>query len=420
MWVTRLKLMVTSHKILAPLVILGATAVLAVLINLNAPEAERRAPPSGPRISVEALVIERAPFQVRLQSYGTVRPQTQSALVAQVGGQVVWINPQFRDGGFFNAGDELLRLDARDHEANVKIAEAGLLDAQRLYEEERALGLRALDEWRELGYESEPNDLVLRKPQKMAAEARVASAEASLTKAKLSLERTRLIAPFDGRMLRKEVDLGQVVSPNAQLAHVYATDHVEIRLPLKNSDLGLIDLPEQLKGLGGVVAARPKVTLRSRLGTKQSWEGHLVRTESAIDEVARQLHVVALVEDPFGLVEEDSIPLKIGEYVTAEIEGELLDDAIAIPIRTIYQGSYVYTVVDGTLRRRDISISWQNDQVAIIESGLEVGDQLVLTPLGQVTSGTKVKVVGEETEAPEDGEAESPNRSAQETNRSRS
>jgi hypothetical protein len=63
---------------------------------------------------------------------------------------------------------------------------------------------------------------------------------------------------------------------------------------------------------------------------------------------------------------------------------------------TIYQGTYVYTVEDGILRRRDIEIDWQNDVEAIIGAGLSPGDVLVTTPLGQVTSGIRVSVVGEE------------------------
>ena len=86
---------------------------------------------------------------------------------------------------------------------------------------------------------------MLRKPQLQAAQARVISAESALTKAKLDLERTAVTAPFSGRVLQQLVDIGQVVGVGAQLAEVYATDYVEVRLPVRNADLAFVDLPEQ-------------------------------------------------------------------------------------------------------------------------------------------------------------------------------
>ncbi|TNE57084.1 MAG: efflux RND transporter periplasmic adaptor subunit [Alphaproteobacteria bacterium] len=384
-----------SPKVIAPLAIIGLVGIVGVVIVAMAPEPHRRPPPSGPRITVETMVVAEGPFQIELQSYGTVRPQTQSVLVAQVSGQVLWLNPQFRDGGFFKKGEVLLKLDNRDYDANVKIARATLLDAMRQYEEQKALADRAQEEWYALGYTQAPNDLVLRKPQLMAAEATVASAEASLEKAELALERTQITAPFDGRLLKKFVDVGQVVSTNTQVAEVYATDNVEVRLPINNNDLGFIDLPEQFAGTSGETPVGPRVELQSRLGAKQTWTAHIVRTESAIDETARQLHVVAQVDDPFAGADDGTIPLKIGEYVTATIEGRLIPKAVTVPVATVYQGTYVYTAVDGVLQRRDLEIAWQNSHVALVTSGLAPGDQLVLTPLGQVTSGTRVKVAGE-------------------------
>ena len=74
-----------------------------------------------------------------------------------------------------------------------------------------------------------------------------------------------------------------------------------------------------------------------------------------------------------------------------------------IPNAAIYQGSYVYLLVDGLLQRRDIEIAWQNRDEALLADGLEAGDQLVLTPLGQVSSGTPVqRMVVDESVAAKD------------------
>lgn len=391
-----------TRQRLMPWIVLGGLLLLAALALYNPPQAGRKPPSQEPRLSVETLTVAPASYQVVVSSYGRVQPRTRSMLVSQVAGEVTWINPQFRDGGVFRAGDELLRIDPRDYEADVQIARASLLEARQVVAEEEALSLQALENWQRLGDGGEPGALVLRKPQLLAAQAGLASAEAALRKAELSLERTTIAAPFDGRILTTEVDVGQVISANTQLAELYASDYVEIRLPLANPDLAYIDLPEPRQLPAEAPEAPVRVSLHSQLMAGASWQGFLVRTEGAIDEDSRQLHVVAQVDDPFAL-EVDATdgsgprrPLKIGEYVSARIAGRQLPRAIVIDISAIYQGSYVYVVEEGLLQRREIEIAWQNESEAIIGSGLAGGEQLVITPLGQVTSGTRVAIASQQ------------------------
>jgi RND family efflux transporter MFP subunit len=388
--------MTPFNRKLIPAVIFGAFIAVAVMIRMNPPESQQRAPFAGPQMVVETTPVETRKYQVRLQSYGTVQPRTRSVLVAQVGGQIISINANVRDGGFFEEGDVLGRIDPRDYEADVQISEASLADARQALAEAEARTNQAREDWERLGNSGDAPDLVLRIPQLEAAKARINSAKSALTKAKLDLERTQITAPFAGRVLRKLVDVGQVVSPNTQLAEIYATDVVEIRLPLRNRDLGFIDLPESFRFSESRDIGDIDVTIHSDLIGNESWNARLIRTEGAIDESARQLHVIAQIDDPFGKQSEGRSPLKIGQYVTAEIPGIELDDALVISNNAIYQGSYVYIVEDGILRRKDIIIAWQNDDDAVIESGLEDGDQLVITPLGQVTSGIRVAIAGAE------------------------
>lgn len=379
-----------------PIAIFAGLVAIAVIIRMNPPETPQRPQFSGPTMTVETIPVLPRDYRIMLQSYGTVQPRTRSMLVAQVGGQIVEINENVRDGGFFEKGDTLGQIDPRDYEADVQIALASLADAKQAMAEAIARSDQAREDWERLGNEGEPSKLVLRIPQLEAARAGVGSAESALTKVKLDLERTSIVAPFAGRVIRKLVDLGQVVGPNTQLAEIYATDVVEIRLPLRNRDLGFIDLPESYRH-SGPRETSIDVLIKSDLIGNEKWQARLVRTEGAIDESARQLHVIAQIDDPFGPRSEGRSPLKIGQYVTAEIEGKTLPGALVIPNNAIYQGSYVYTVEDDILRRRDIEIAWQNDIDAVVDNGLELGMDLVMTPLGQVTSGIRVSVLGAES-----------------------
>lgn len=379
-----------TKRIIVPIIILIALVGAGSLILQNPPSMQRGGPPTGPQTVVEVIPVTTRDYQINVNSYGTVQPRTRTILVAQVSGQVVGIKPDFRPGGFFTAGETLLTIDPRDYEADVQIADATLMDALQAQAQEEARVAQAQQDWQRLGEPGEkPSDLVLRKPQLQAARARVNSAESALTKAKLDLERSTITAPFAGRVLEQMVDLGQVVTVGARLADVYATDFAEIRLPIRNADLAFVELPENQNTVA------PLVTINSNLGGETTWHGEVIRTEGAIDEVARQLHVVAQINDPFGSITPVDRPLKIGEYVTAVIGGKELQDVVVIPGNTIYQNSYVYIVEEGLLQRRDIKIAWQNGADAIINQGLAANDKLVTTPLGQITSGTPVRIAGE-------------------------
>jgi RND family efflux transporter MFP subunit len=384
-------------KVIIPLGIVIATYLLSQIIIQNPPKSNRGKVNESAFITVETQNLTSQTYPVILNSFGTVQPRTQSVLVAQVSGEIKEVSKQFRDGGFFEKDDVLVQLDDRDHRAEVKINQASLLSAKQVLLEEKARADQALVDWQRLGNGAQPNALVLREPQLAAAQAQVLSAQAKLDKAQLLLERTKIVAPYAGRILKKHVDLGRVVVNNTQLADIYAIDYVEIRLPINNKDLGLMILPEEYRNSKGE-SSGSAVTLSSTLIGRQSWQGQIVRTEGAIDENTQQLYIVAQIDDPYDESNSKVAPVKIGQYVNAEIVGRTITQALVIPNSAIYQGSYVYVVEqikDKTvLKRRDITIRWQNSNDAIINSGLKFGDKLVLTPLGQVSSGTSVKIAG--------------------------
>lgn len=277
--------------------------------------------------------------------------------------------------------------------AEQKIAQASLMFAKQGLLEEQARVEQALVNWKRLANGNKPSALVLREPQLEAAKAQVLSAQAQLEKTDLALERSQIVAPYSGRILKKYVDLGQVVSVNTQLADIYATDVLEIRLPIKNKDLGFMVFPEAFRNNNHKIADT-SVSLTSELIGVQKWQGTVVRTESAIDTDSQQLYVVAHIKKPFDISHNQKPSIKIGQYLTANIKGKHVENAIVIPNSAIYQGSYVYVVEQDVLKRKDITVSWQNSTDAIIATGLNFKDNLVITPLGQVSSGTRVKVTG--------------------------
>jgi len=360
------------------------------------PEVVRKPPPRTAQMSVETAPLRPQDYRVVINSYGTIEPRTRGELKSQVNGQIVFVSKNFRAGGYFEKNELLMKIDPRDFEAQVQISEATLANARQALIEEQARSQQALENWQRLGIDGQPSALVLRQPQLQAAEAGIASAEATLNQTRLNLARSTIRAPYAGRILTIHADIGQVIAVGSTLANIFAIDALEVRLPLRNQDLPFIDLPESYRFKRTESSSQPEVTIESSLIGAEQWSGRVVRTEGAIDTPSQQLHVVARINDPYGSKAEDRQPLKIGQYISARIQGRNITDALVIPNRTIYQGSYVYIVEDGLLKRREITIAWHNNEDAIIASGLKAGEQLVITALGQLPSGTPVTVIGKD------------------------
>lgn len=379
------------QRLLLPLLVLGGSLLVVYYIVANKPVAERGRPAQQATVRVEAMRLQPTRFQVELDSYGVVQPRTESRLIPQISGQIVAVSERFRAGAFFEAGEVLVEIDDRDYRAELEIARAQLVEAELRLSEEQARARQAQRDWERLG-QGDAGDLVLRRPQVAAAKAAIASARARLTTAELNLERTRIKAPYAGRVLSKSVDLGQVVTPGTELASIYAVDYVEVRLPLKSRQLRYIDLPEQYRDGQLSSNHQPLVTLEADIGNRvYRWAGRIVRVEGAIDQATRQLYVVAQVDDPYGRNQQGNPPLKIGQFVQARIAGEQIEQVFVLPRGAVRQDNRVLLVEQGRLQARAVKPVWFDEHYVVVAEGLSAGDVLSLTPLGTGAEGALVK-----------------------------
>lgn len=378
-------------KIVLPILIIAAAYIVAkVMISSRAP-AERQVP-RAPAPVVQVLEVNPGEYRVRVNSRGVVQPRTRGTLVAQVSGEVIRINPDFRDGGFFSGNEVLVQIDPRDYQAAVTIAESDLIQARQILAEEEARSRQAALDWQRLGGNEEPGDLTLRKPQLASARANVAAAEARLAQARLNLSRTRITLPYDGRVLKQQVDIGQVVNAGTVLGEAYATDAVEVRLPLSNRQLAQLVIPEQYRDTDKEVAG-PAVRLSATVGSETFvWQGRIVRSEGAIDATSRQTFVVARVDDPYARREDNRPPLKVGQYVEAEIEGRTLDDVYVIPASALRGEIYAYVLGDeNRLSERRLDIVWRGGNEVVVKAGLKPGENVVTTVPAGAAEGMEVR-----------------------------
>lgn len=383
-----------------PVLVLAASLVAALWIARQKPAAEQGAPTRGAVMTVAARTLARQQFRIELPSQGVVRPRTESKLVAQVSGAVVEVSERLREGAFFERGDLLLAIDDRDYRAEVEIAAAGVTEAELKLADETARGAQAARDWQRFGDSGPAPDLVARKPQRAAAEAALQSAKARLAAAQLKVERCRVRAPFAGRVQKQLVDFGQVVGVGGVLAEIYATDVLEVRLPLDSRALAGVDLPEVRRD-GRPRGALPAATILARRGDAvDAWPAQVVRVDGAIDSATRQLSVVARIDDPYGARNADRAPLKIGQFVEARVAGRVLRDVFVLPATAVRQDDSVLLVDGDRLRARALKPVWRSADAVVVAEGLSDGEVLSLTPLGAGADGARVKAIVDGRRAP--------------------
>ncbi len=377
------------------LIVTSIVIVIALVAYKNTKEPERR-PDISQAVLVETIIAEVTSLNLTVSSQGTVRPRTETTLVAEVSGKIVSVSDDFVAGGFFREGEVLLQIDPSDYRAGLKRAEAALASRKAKLADETARSEQALKDWKNMGKQGEPSDLGLRKPQMADARANVSAAEADVEKARRDLERTQITVPYDGLVRQKAVDIGQYVSPGTRLGVTFAIDSAEIRLPLTLTDLNYLDLPN-----GTETSSRlnpyPAVTLSAEVaGGRNHWQAQIIRTEGVVDEISRVVYAVAQVVDPYGVLgQSHQNELKIGTLVNAEIQGLPVENMVVLP-RYVLQADHTVFVVNeqDKLEILPVVVLRAEAKKVYISSGIKAGTRVITTTLEAPVPGTQLAIIG--------------------------
>lgn len=375
-------------KKLLPLVVLLAGIGAAALLIATGPKVVPRASEAiAPLIRVVEVMPETLQFSV--ETHGSVVPRTESELVPEVDGRVVAISESLVSGGFFAEGDVLLEIDRLDYEVALEQARAGLARAQSELSNAKKNHVRLQDLMTRGAVSDAEVDNGLN--QVRVTEAALREAAARLTRSRRDLERTKIMAPYDGRVRSESVDVGQFVRRGQSIGFIYAVDFAEVRLPVPNADLAYLDLPlgsaSQPDSLGALVTLTAQFA-----GSAQQWRGKVVRTEGELDPNTRMVHVVAQIPEPYAQ-NSGGAPLAVGMFVDAEIHGRSLDGVSTLPRSALRGGSRVLVVdANEQLRFRDVDVLRLISDKVYVGEGLVAGDRVCISPLQNTVDGMRVRV----------------------------
>ena len=348
--------------------------------------------PSGLSVFGERIVKDDLVFAIQAQ--GEVRPQREILVAPQIAGRISYVSSDFIDGGFIRKGQVLIRLENADYKLGVVRAQAGVASAEQRLAREQAEAEIAQQDLISLGI-TDSSPLARREPQLLEAQASLDSAKAQLADAELALGRTAVVAPFTGRVREKTVDTGQFVSPGMALGRVFATDVVEVSMPITDEQLGQLGLP--LAFAETAAEKGPIATFSGQVGGKpRQWVGRITRTSAAVNPRTRLINVIAELNDPYGAGADDGAPMAPGLFVTASVEGSRVDDLFVAPRGAIRSGNKVFLgdVEAGELRIHEVDMVFSDPNGAWFRSDdVKVGDLAIISPLQAPFDGMSIVVL---------------------------
>ncbi len=418
-------------KIIIPIIVLAGAVLFGKYLMDTAPDAKKK--PFVQRLPiVEIQELKLQPYTVYIESSGIVKAGTQTNLVSEVSGRVVSVADRFQEGDYFDKDQTLLSIDPSSYLNAVDIAksevEANRASLKQINEEEKsnlraikiarqnvALGKKELNRVQTLlrkrlisasvvdAEDQKLNQLVQRlqdlegvrntyASRRGSVKAKINSTLAKLKQENLNLTRTKVKAPYAGRVLKKNVDIGQFVSTGSVLGEIYATDFVNIELPLSLSQYELLGMPEAFRNTNISSSNLPTVTLTDPNSiSNTNWKGKVVRSSAALDSESRQLKVIVQVDNPYIAREGVQSPIRIGQYLKASIKGRTFNNVYVLPPGSVLYNREIRLLVDGKISVKPVKVIWNSGKETVVKTEQNIeGEQLILTNLSQAVEGMKV------------------------------
>jgi membrane fusion protein, multidrug efflux system len=321
----------------------------------------------------------------------TIQPQITGMLTAR----------HFDDGADIHKGDLLFEIDPRPFKAALDQAEANLLQgkaalqfAQEDYTRVQTLkGASAMSQ----------EEIDQKKNTMDVADAQVKANEAAVEAAKLNLEYCQIRSPIDGRAGHRLVDTGNVVSssgPNGgtSMLVIQKVDPIYTDFTITENDLPSVrrymdkgtlkveaELPEDI-----VAAAPPSVPDSTQaVSLFKLREGELIFLDNAVQDGTGTVKLRALIPN----ADRHFWP---GQFVHIRLVLMVKKDAVLIPAQAMQisqKGPFVYVVkADNTAEPHPVVLGQRQGDLVVVESGVEAGDNVIVTGQLQVQPGGKVTV----------------------------
>jgi len=384
----------------------GAVLIVYALMSLKPkPEKEENAKPPLVVRTAQAISKNQTVYST---FQGEVRAKTDIELVTQVTGKVTSLSKKFLEGGEFAPGETLIQIDKADYQVALKSAEASVASAQVDVDLELATAKTNAKEWMDLQGRpiEEANPLRLNKPQIDRAKARLNAAKAELAAARLNYDRTNISAPFAGRIMTTSAELGQFMSRGSSIGRVFATDIMEVRIPMTDVQISELGLSLGYSALSSDSGDGIPATVSTVFGDqRRTWDGVVQSVDASVDNETRLLYATVVVDKPFQQKGNESVPLVPGLFVDVEIASPTTLSGLELPRTALRNGNQVYVYQDDKLMLTPVRVIYTSQDVVIVEesesSKLNLGQRVITSSVPGAYEGMPIKLTDDEQLATE-------------------
>ena len=374
------RLVVQVGRVLLPVGFL-AVGVLAAMALFSARPTPPRIERSEVAVAVRTVDIQTGPVRLDVHAWGEVKARRTLLLQPQVSGRLIELSDALSPGSVIKAGTVVARIDPRDYELALQQAEAAFATARFNLELEQGRNRIASRDWDLLGdiagdleLEDEAVHLALRLPHLHEAESAVETARTKVEQAQLALDRTVLRAPFKALVQSRTAVLGSIVSPTSVVATLVGVDAwwVEVGVPL--SDLSRVILPDA----DGQAAGSAQISVQMAGGGSSQYEASVVRLLGSVDSAGRQARVLLKVDEPLQQSSTQSVPLLLGSYVSAVLQGLERSDVLLLPRSVLREGDVVWILgTDSRLAIRPVAVLSGALDTVVVKADIGQGERIV-------------------------------------------
>ncbi|WP_448205571.1 efflux RND transporter periplasmic adaptor subunit [Azospirillum sp. sgz302134] len=372
-----------TKRILVPVLLVAALAGGGYWYTQKAGGAETHAsktaaPAAGPRaVPVVVKPVEARAVPERLGTIGSVQPLAAIAIKARVDTVVETVH--FTEGQEVKAGDPLFTLDARALDAQLRQAQANLERDKANLEKARGDVRRYAELVRTNAIARQQLDAATATAD--ALEGTVKADLAAIEAAKVSLSFTRITAPMDGRTGAVNAKPGTMVRAADATPLVTLTQLRPITVAFNVPER---HLPTIRKAMD---SGKLPVTAGVPGDSRPPADGVLTFVDSQVDQQSGTI----LVKGQFPNTDTRLWP---GQFVDVVLTLRVEPQALTLPddsVQTGQQGRFVYVVKpDDTVEIRPVTVSRSQDGLAVIASGVQAGERVVVDGQSRLFPGAKV------------------------------
>jgi len=339
---------------------LGASWIFKTYSGKNAQSTAGRLP-AGFAMPVEVSGVKQETIYDEVVTVGTMEGDASVMVRPEIAGRVADIG--FHEGQKVSKGDLLVKLDdsicaasVAESEANLSFSEAQNQRQNSLYKQNYTSG-----------------------GKKDEAISKFKVDEAVLKRKKAELEKTRILAPFDGIIGLRKINLGDYLQAGQDIAMLVNLDPIKIQFSLP--EIYLLNLK-----------VGQKIEITSDIFPDKKFVGEILAIDPVINESGRNIQVKGKLPNP-GLL------LKPGMFVRVKVILEARENSLLIPEEALVsQGDhhFVYKVIEGKAKFTQVHIGMRRKAMVEIRQGLSAHDKVITAGQIKINDGMPVKIVPEQ------------------------